>query len=112
MVNTENFKKLLINEFSSIKFAADRLDTTEQNIYRMIRTKKVSMKFWEKLSKAVRMSVPDLLSMINEGESRVANNSSNADKDLIAQLKAELSETKEKLLKSNEELIQFYRKNI
>lgn len=112
MINTENFKKLLIDKYDSIKFAAEKLGTTEQNIYRMIRDGKVSMKFLEKVAKASRVSVPDLLNMIEKGSSAPEKKSSKADKDLIAKLEAELAETKEKLMKSNEELIQFYRKNI
>jgi len=112
MINTENFKKLLIDKYDSVKFAAEKLGTTEQNIYRMIRDKKVSIKFLEKLAKAMRVTVPELLNMIEKGSSTPVVNSSKEDKDIIAQLRAELAETKDKLMKSNEELIQFYRKNM
>lgn len=123
MINGDEFKILLNEKFGSVKGAAERLETTEQNIYRIIRSNKVSTKFLEKLSKAIRINESEIIKRISQPSVKNYNSNTNTVNntigecseeyvDELAVLRKELAETKDELLRCKDELITFYKKNM
>ncbi|RKD96748.1 helix-turn-helix domain-containing protein [Marinifilum flexuosum] len=119
-------KQLLIDKFGSVKEAAEKIGTTEQNLHKLIRADKISTGILNKLAKAMKISEAKVLEKIEgintsssnynvntiNNDVSVRDHQSHYESDVVKQLREELEETKKELAKTKDELLEMYRKEM